>query len=107
MSGPYTVSYSSVPMAVPSKGNQYPTYSQYSISPPECDDSISSASGVASYSNSGYSATSASYVGSSGGDYDSIGSASGVDFQEYMQERFANSFNPIPLDRSMAVQAQT
>ncbi|KND94011.1 hypothetical protein TOPH_01240 [Tolypocladium ophioglossoides CBS 100239] len=106
MSEPYTVTYS-VPMAVPSKGNQYPTYSQYSISPPECDDSISSASGVASYSNSGYSATSASYVGGSSGDYDSTGSASGVDFQEYMQERFANSFNPIPLDRSMAVQAQT
>ncbi|KAJ6441823.1 KxDL domain-containing protein [Purpureocillium lavendulum] len=107
MSGPYsTISYS-MPMAVPSKGNQYPTYSQYSISPPECDDSISSASGVPSYSNSGYSATTASYIGSSSGDYDSTGSASGVDFQEYMQERFANSFNPIPLDRSMAVQAQS
>ena len=107
MSGPYSTIAYSIPMAVPSKGNQYPTYSQYSISPPECDDSISSASGVPSYSNSGYSATTASYIGSSSGDYDSTGSASGVDFQEYMQERFANSFNPIPLDRSMAVQAQS
>ncbi|KJZ80196.1 hypothetical protein HIM_00046 [Hirsutella minnesotensis 3608] len=107
MSGRYpTVAYS-MPMAVPSKGNQYPTYSQYSMSPPECDDSVSSASGVPSYSNSGYTATSASYIGYSGADYDTTGSASGVDFQEYMQERFANSFNPIPLDRSMAVQAQT
>ncbi|KAK5997247.1 Biogenesis of lysosome-related organelles complex 1 subunit KXD1-like protein [Cladobotryum mycophilum] len=101
MSGPFqTVSYS-LPMAVPTKGQQYPAYSQYSISPPECDDTISSASGVPSYSNSGFSATSAS------GDYESTGSASGVDFQEYMQERFSNSFNPLPLDRSMAVQAQT
>jgi hypothetical protein len=100
----HNVSYS-MPMAVPSKGNQYPTYSQYSASPPECDDSISSMSGVPSY---GYSGTSASYIGaSSHHGYDTTGSASGVDFQEYMQDRFSNSFNPIPLDRSMAVQAQT
>lgn len=100
-----------MPMAVPSKGSQYPsqypTYSQYSVSPPECDDSISSTSGVPSYGHSGFSATTASYIGSSSGDYDTAGSASGVDFQDYMQERFSNSFNPIPLDRSMAVQAQT
>ncbi|OAA46320.1 putative domain KxDL [Metarhizium rileyi] len=104
MSGSFpTVSYS-MPMAVPGKGNQYPTYTHYSMSPPECDDDMSSASGVPSYSNSGYTAT-ASYIGSN--DYDSTNSASGIDFQEYMQDRFANSFNPIPLDRSMAVQAQT
>lgn len=104
MSGPYhTVSYS-MPMAVPSKGNQYPTYSQYSVSPPECDDSISSVSGGPSY---GYSGTSTGYIGGSSHEYESAGSASGVDFQEYMQDRFSTSFNPIPLDRSMAVQAQT
>ncbi|KAH6606735.1 hypothetical protein Trco_005888 [Trichoderma cornu-damae] len=103
MSGPFQAAAYSMPMAVPSKGNQYPTYSQYSISPPECDDTMSSASGVPS----GYSATSAGYIGSSSGDYESTGSASGVDFQEYMQDRFSNSFDPIPLDRSMAVQAQT
>lgn len=108
MSGSYSAVSYSMPMAVPSKGNQYPTYSQYSVSPPECDDSLSSASGAPSYSNSGFSATSAGYTDSSSGDYyETAGSASGVDFQEYMQERFANSFNPIPLDRSMAVQAQT
>ena len=95
MSSPYNVSYSSysVPMAS----------SQYSSSPMECDETMSNASGVPS----GYSATSAGYMRSSTGDYDSTHSASGVDFQEYMQERFSNSFNPIPLDRSMAVQAQT
>lgn len=101
MSGPFQTS--ALPMAVPSKATQYPTYSQYSGSPPECEETMSAASGVPS----GYSATSAGYVGSSSGDYESTGSASGVDFQEYMQDRFSNSFDPIPLDRSMAVQAQT
>ncbi|KAG5975207.1 hypothetical protein E4U55_007790 [Claviceps digitariae] len=106
MSGSFhDVSYS-MPMAVPGKGNQYPLYSHYSMSPPECDDSVSSTSGAPSYSNSGCTGTSSSYVGSSQ-DFDSTHSASGIDFQEYMQERIANSFNPIPLDRSMAVQAQT
>lgn len=104
MSAPFQTAAYAMPMAVPSKGNnQHPAYSQYSSSPPECDDTMSSASGVPS----GYSATSAGYIGSSSGDYESTGSASGVDFQEYMQERFSNSFDPIPLDRSMAVQAQT
>lgn len=104
MSGSYSHVAYSMPMDMPSKGNQYPAYSQYSISSPECEDSISSASGVPSYGHSGFSATSTGY---SSGDYDMTGSASGLDFQEYMQERFSNSFNPIPLDRSMAVQAQT
>ncbi|KAG6000971.1 hypothetical protein E4U54_001214 [Claviceps lovelessii] len=106
MSGPFQNLSYSMPVAIPGKGNQYPTYSHYAMSPPECDDSISSASGVPSYSNSGCTGMSSSYVGSSQ-DYDSTHSASGIDFQEYMQERFANAFNPIPLDRSMAVQAQT
>ncbi|KAK7422855.1 hypothetical protein QQX98_001422 [Neonectria punicea] len=96
----------SMPMPVPTKGSQYPTYSQYSVSPPECEDTVSSASGIASYSNGGYSATSNGYAAGYA-DYDSTASTSGVDFQEYMQDRFANSFDPIPLDRSMAMQAQT
>lgn len=98
MSGPYHHTAYSMPV-----GNQYPTYSQYSASPMDCDETMSHASGVPS----GYSGTSVGYMGSSTGDYDSTRSASGVDFQEYMQERFSHSFNPIPLDRSMAVQAQT
>ncbi|KAK7752613.1 hypothetical protein SLS62_005382 [Diatrype stigma] len=40
-------------------------------------------------------------------DGSSAASASGVDFNEYIQDRFADSFDPIPLDRSLAVQAQT
>lgn len=106
MSTHYTSVGYSMPLPVPSKGSHYPTYSQYSVSPPECDESVSSASGIPSYSNGGYSATSSGYAGGYG-DYDSTNSASGVDFQEYMQDRFANSFDPIPLDRSMAMQAQT
>jgi len=97
-------------MAVPSKdvyGDYYQTgHSAYSVSPPEYSEHGSSTSGVASYSNSGYS-TAASYAGSSQGDYDSLPSANGVDMTEYMQERFAESFNPIPLDKCVATQAQT
>ncbi|KAI1328125.1 hypothetical protein F5Y16DRAFT_166112 [Xylariaceae sp. FL0255] len=37
---------------------------------------------------------------------DSAGSASGVDFNEYMQDRFADSFDPLEMDRSVARQAQ-
>jgi hypothetical protein len=107
MSGPFQSVGYSMPINVPRKGNQYPTYSQYSMSPPECDDSISSVSGVPSYSHHGFSGTSTAYLGNTNDDYDSVGSASGIDFQDYMQDRFSQSFNPIPLDRSMAVQAQT
>ena len=103
MSAHYTTTYS-LPLRVPAKGHQYTSYSSaYSVSPPEDDDEYTSSSGVASYSNAGYSTT--GYAES--GDYESAASASGVDFQEYMQDRFSSSFNPIPLDKSMAVQAQT
>lgn len=101
-----------MPMPVPSKGNPYPGFyhseSTYSVSPPEASDpSVSSGSGgVPSYSNSGYSAT-ASYAGSSLGDYDSERSASGVDFNEYMHEHLAASFDPLGLDKAVATQAQT
>lgn len=99
-----------LPMPVPNKGNQYPGFyhseSTYSVSPPEADTSVSSGSGVPSYSNSGYSAT-ASYAGSSHGDYESERSASGVDFNEYMHEHLANAFDPLGLDKAVATQAQT
>lgn len=98
-------------MPVPSKGQPfqgyYHTESTYSVSPPEAEPSVSSGSGgVPSYSNSGYSAT-ASYAGSSQEDYESERSASGVDFNEYMQEQLTQSFDPLGLDKAMATQAQT
>lgn len=104
-----------LPMPVPGKGQQRPSYyhsseSTYSVSPPEADVSVSSSGGAGgrSYSShSGYSATT-SYAGSShSGDYESERSASGVDFNEYMHEHLASSFDPLGLDKAVATQAQT
>ncbi|KAK3371829.1 hypothetical protein B0T24DRAFT_531411 [Lasiosphaeria ovina] len=118
MSSPYSGQYYAASGALPipaGKGQyqyQYPTYyasgdSTYSVSPPEdLDASVTSGSGVASYGHSGFSATTSSYAGSSQGEYDSAGSANGVDLNEYMQDRFADTFNPIPLDKCTATQAQ-
>lgn len=93
--------YPSYALPIPTgKGQQY-NYN-YSVSPPEVDESVSS--GGPSYGHSGY--TPSSYAGSSHGDYESNYSASGVDFQEYMHGRFAETFNPTALDRSMVKQAQ-
>lgn len=108
----------------------YPSYytsgdSTYSVSPPEdLDTSVTSGStgmggggggGAAMTTSSAYysvPASASSYAGSSssisqGGEYDSVGSASGIDLNEYMSDRFAESFDPIPLDKCTAVQAQT
>jgi len=58
--------------------------------------------------NASYSAASSSYAGSQSGEYESgTSSANGVDLQEYMQDRFTGAFDPLPLDRTLAVQAQT
>jgi hypothetical protein len=115
-SAEYYAAAGTLPMPVPQGGKasaqHYPYYSgdsTYSVSPPEGDShaSVSSGSGGAgTYSSVGYSAS--SYAGSSAGDYgDSHASASNVDLQEYMQERFATRINPLPLDHSVAKQAKT
>ena len=103
--------YSSTALPIPVAGkghfdNYYQsTDSTYSVSPPEADGSLTSGSGVPSYS-----VTNSSYAGSQG-DYsqcdDSAMSVSGVDVNEYMQERFNDVYDPLPLDRSTVVQAQT
>jgi len=115
MSSLYSAQYydTSDPMSIPSdKGQyqyQYPSYytstdSTYSVSPPEdVDASVSSSSG---YGNS-YSVSTGSYAGSSLGEYDSAVSANGIDLNEYMQDRFAETFDPIPLDSCTVKQAQT
>lgn len=105
--------YYATAVPIPPKGDQYAAYYQnsgsaYSVSPPE-DHDASVTSGVPSYGNSysvGESAYS-TYDGSSSGDWESSVSASGVDFNDYIQDRFAESFDPIPLDRSLVQQAQT
>ncbi|KAI0913615.1 hypothetical protein F4823DRAFT_20269 [Ustulina deusta] len=88
----------------------------YGVSPPETTDPSVVSSGGATYSYGG-SSSAAGTPGPSGvvgGDAncyyygsDSTASASGVDFNEYMQDRFADAFDPLPLDRSLVTQAQT
>ncbi|RDW68357.1 hypothetical protein BP5796_09014 [Coleophoma crateriformis] len=105
--------YTTSPIAVPTKAPQYqyyqPTQHQaYACSPPEAPESVTTGSGMTpTYGHSAYSATSSSYAGSASGEYDSSASANGVDLQEYMQDRFNGAFDPLPLDRTLAVQAQT
>lgn len=95
------------PIAMTSKSPYYhpvPTSRTYAVSPPEAADSVTSGSAIApSYTASGYSTTS-SYAGS---EYETRNSANGIDLQDYVSERFSNmSFDPLPLDRSLATQAQ-
>lgn len=73
-----------------------------SISPPEAPESVTT-SGVPSYEPS---ATSSSYAGSAS-EYESSGAASGVDLMEYMGDRLNGALDQMPLDRSLAKQAQT
>lgn len=95
-------------MNMPRKPGYYPSthqaqYSRMSVSPPEAPES-STASGP-SYDPSGSYA--ASYAGSAS-EYDtSTGSASSIDLMDYMSDRLQSSYNPMPLDRSLATQAQT
>jgi biogenesis of lysosome-related organelles complex 1 subunit KXD1 len=104
----------SLPIAVPHKVqySQYhtPQTYTYAVSPPEAPESVTTGSGAPSYGNSAYSATSSSYAGSMSGysGYDdSQSSANNVDMQEYMQDRFAGACDPLPLDRTLAMQTQT
>ena len=39
-------------------------------------------------------------------EHDSISSVHRVDLQEHIQDHFTSTFDPIPLDHSLAVQAQ-
>lgn len=75
-----------------------PTYPRTtSISPPEVADSATT---------SGVSSTGPSF--SAGSDYDSSSSGgSGIDLMDLLNDRLTGSFDPLPLDRSLATQAQT
>lgn len=74
------------------------SYSNYSASPPERPDSVSTSSaGI-------YSNASSQYAGS---ECDSLSSRStSIDVLDYMNDRFAQAYNPLPLDRNLAKQAQ-
>lgn len=69
-----------------------------SASPPERPESVATSGGGV------YSSASSNYAGS---DYDSsTASATSVDLLEYMNDRLSQTYNPVPLDRNMAKQAQ-
>jgi hypothetical protein len=99
-------SHSSYPIQVPQKpGYYYPpqhSYGRVSASPPEAPESVTT-SGVASYEPS---AASSNYAGSAN-EYESTSGAASVDLLDFMGNRMNGSFDPMPLDRSLAKQAQT
>ncbi|KAI0555924.1 hypothetical protein F4680DRAFT_447343 [Xylaria scruposa] len=118
----YSSQYYTSGMPIPSKdvdtSYTYPygyNNTSYGVSPPETTDPSVVSSGGATYSYGGSSSahvsSGSSAVGGGADCYyygsDSTASASGVDFNEYMQDRFANAFDPLPLDRSLVTQAQT
>ncbi|KAI1433476.1 hypothetical protein GGR50DRAFT_503581 [Xylaria sp. CBS 124048] len=108
-------------MPIPSKGTDttypypygYNNNTTFGVSPPETVDPSVVSSGGRTYSYEGSSSAagasaSAGPTGTASSCYRTASaSASGVDFNEYMQDRFADTFDPIPLDRSLATQAQT
>ncbi|KAL1982254.1 hypothetical protein VTN96DRAFT_1623 [Rasamsonia emersonii] len=89
-----------VPSKAPAPANYYPV-TRVAVSPPELSDS----STTAGSRTSGFSGTSSSYAGSVGGDYESS-SASGVDVVDMLNDRMNDAFDPTPLDRGLAMQAQ-
>ncbi|KAI0007265.1 hypothetical protein F4779DRAFT_519835 [Xylariaceae sp. FL0662B] len=133
----YGTQYYTSAVPIPGKESQYPcspyggyyahsnSDSQYSASPPEEGEASDSAERAASATSAGAhhhhhhhhhdshhhdansSSNGASYATSTTGDYGYGGSASALDFNDYMQGRFDDTFDPIPLDRSLATQAQT
>ena len=98
----------SLPLNVTGKGAQQTftsrhvrnssNYSQLSASPPERPESVStSGAGL-------YSAASSSYAGS---EYEaSTSGATSVDLLDYMNDRLSQAYNPLPMDQSLAKQAQ-
>ncbi|KXT09777.1 hypothetical protein AC579_6157 [Pseudocercospora musae] len=97
----------SLPVNVPAKSPQQPfsrshnrtssAYSQLSASPPERPESVSSTGAGL------YSSASSAYGGS---DYESSSGATSVDLLDYMNDRLSQAYNPIPLDKNLARQAQ-
>ncbi|KAF2147469.1 uncharacterized protein K452DRAFT_323550 [Aplosporella prunicola CBS 121167] len=100
----------SMPISMPRKPSPYYTPPHHhnarerlSVSPPEAADSVTT--GGPSYDPS---ATSSSYAGSTS-DYEASSGpgAASIDLLDYMGDRLNGAFDPLPLDRSLAKQAQT
>jgi biogenesis of lysosome-related organelles complex 1 subunit KXD1 len=88
-----------MPSKVPSTANLYPV-TRVAASPPEVSDS----STTTGSRTSGFSVNSSSF-GSASGDYESS-CVSGVDVVDMLGDRMNNAFDPMPLDRGLAKQAQ-
>ena len=89
-----------VPSKAPAPAGLYPV-SRVPGSPPDVSD-VSTAAG--SRTSAGFSYGS----GSVSGDYDSSSAGySGVDVVDVLSDRMHNAFDPTPLDRGLAKQAQT
>ncbi|KKK18378.1 hypothetical protein P175DRAFT_0500199 [Aspergillus ochraceoroseus IBT 24754] len=91
-----------LPMSVPSKApgpaSLYPI-SRVSGSPPDLSDTSTT---VGSRTSGGFSYSSGS------GDYESSSASySGVDVVDILNDRMQNAFDPTPLDKALAMQAQT
>ncbi|KAI9928930.1 hypothetical protein ASPWEDRAFT_169235 [Aspergillus wentii DTO 134E9] len=87
-----------VPSKAPAPASLYPV-SRVAGSPPELSDT----STTAGSRTSGLSYTS----GSLSGDYESSSASySGVDVVEVLSDRMQNAFDPTPLDKGLAMQAQ-
>ncbi|MCJ1408754.1 hypothetical protein MMC19_002830 [Ptychographa xylographoides] len=103
----YTVTSPTMPLAMPGKSQHLPLaagkpipYRRAAISPPSAGSSVNT-SAVPSL-------TSGSYAGSAFGDHDrSDSGAHGVDLLDMMSSRLSTAIDPLPLDRSLARQAQT
>lgn len=90
-----------VPSKAPAPANLYPI-SRVSGSPPDLSDA----------STTGGSRTSGGFsysTGSASGDYESSsgGSFSSVDVVDVLNDRLQNAFDPTPMDKGLATQAQT
>ena len=103
---PYQLTTSSTPLSTPGKSLGYirpvqtPTYSRVPVPLPTAGSSANT-SAVPSL-------TSGSCAGSvTGGSDSSNGRAGSVDLIDMMTDRLSNAVNPLPLDRSLAKQAQT
>lgn len=86
------------PYQAPASVYPYPQPSPYSrstLAPPERAESLTTTGGTFSAGSS--------YAGS---DTDSTGVA-GIDLLDYMHDRLSSTIDPLPLDRSLATQAQT
>ena len=97
----------SLPRSVPGKQpvQQYSRHnrtssgiSRLSTSPPEAPESIAT-TGVGLYSSASSQYASSEYETSSGG-------ATSVDLLDYMDNRLSHTYDPTPLDRNLAKQAQ-